>query len=543
MYNERRLAGVGTRVPDSPMTQLRVLSEPLGGGDLARRVIGGDAPDEWYLARPRTANEWRSRALEVAAGARANWAHDLAPAFEASGQALERLERVAAAGGVVVTTGQQPGLFGGPIYTWSKALSALELADALERQTGVPTLPVFWAATDDADFDEAASTWLALRGGDRRLTMRATGLEGVPMRDYPLGDVSDLLDALREAAGSSVDPGILDLVRLAYHSDATVGESYLTLLRRVLSPLGVVVLDASHPAVLAAERPWLKQALVLGEGIAASLLSRAAELRAVGFDPQVADVDGLSLVFRRDDATNRKTRVSLLSAHEVAASDESVRLSPNVLLRPVLERVILPTVGYLAGPGEIAYFAQVSAVAASLSAPQPLVLPRWSCTIVEAHVAELLERYGLAPADLSRPDIVEGRLARASAPAGLWDALARWREAVRGGSEALGEAIHAADDLVAPAVLEGALRRMLWRTERVERRLVAALKRGEEGIRRDVRTLRGALYPGGVRQERSLNLLPLLARHGGILLDAMRAEARRHAEAIVEGASLPVATA
>src|SRR5206468_5902906 len=126
----------------------------------------GGAPSEWHPAAPSDVEGWRRRAAERA-GSR-DWAaawDAIAPAIAPTGNAAARLERVRAAGGVVVTTGQQPGLFGGPVYTWSKAIGALAFADALELATGIPTAAVFWAATDDADFAEASTTAVARPGG------------------------------------------------------------------------------------------------------------------------------------------------------------------------------------------------------------------------------------------------------------------------------------------------------------------------------------------------------------------------------------------
>jgi bacillithiol synthase len=515
-----------------------VLTEPLGGGPLPQRVIAGDAPPAWYPPRPSDVEGWRARAEEVRGSVPRDWYARLSLAFGATGAAQARLARVSAAGGVVVTTGQQPGLFGGPIYTWSKAISALELADEIERETGVPAAPVFWAATDDADFAEAAETWVALAGGAARLTMSASGVDGVPMADYPLGDVRDAIDVLAAASGSAVAPDVVDVVRLSYHANATVGGAYLTLLRVLLEPLGIAVLDASHAALLDAERPWLARALEHGASIATALQERSAELRAAGHLPQVADVDGLSLVFGRD--AGRKVRIPLSLAASVAARADRERISPNVLLRPVVERAVLPTVAYVAGPGEIAYFAQVSAVASTLRAAAPLVVPRWSCTIVEPHVQALLSARDIGRHEVVDVAALEGRLARATAPVSLTHALSAWRGDIERAAGRFGDALDDTSGLLPRAVVDGVRRQMLWRAERLERRMVAAVKRRDVDMRRDVGTIAGALRPGGRRQERALNLLPMLARHGLGVLDRMRDAARRHAEALVHGTPLPV---
>jgi uncharacterized protein YllA (UPF0747 family) len=206
----------------------------------------------------------------------------------------------------------------------------------------------------------------------------------------------------------------------------------------------------------------------------------------------------------------------------------------------VVERAVLPTVAYVAGPGEIAYFAQVSAVAQALGAATPLVVPRWSCTIVEPHVAELLSAREVQGHELADADAVEGRLARRNAPDAVMTALQSLRDRIDHETTTLGRVIEGEGGILPPEVVDGLRRQMTWRAERLERRLVAALKRRDDGMRRDVATLRGALFPGGMRQERALNLLPILARHGAGVLEAMRMAARRHAEALVHGRTLPV---
>jgi len=208
------------------VTPPRVVAEPVGGGPLARAAVEGRTPTGWYAPRPKGAAAWRTHAEQVRAQVNADWLTALAPAFNASGAAARRLESVAQGRGVVVTTGQQPGLFGGPGYTWLKALSARALADRIEQSTGIPAAPVFWAATDDADFAEASWTAVAFDAEVRRLRIERLGFDGQVMGAQPLGDVSRLLDDLAAAAGSAPHLEILDHVRTAYRPTATVGSAY-----------------------------------------------------------------------------------------------------------------------------------------------------------------------------------------------------------------------------------------------------------------------------------------------------------------------------
>ena len=508
------------------MTDVRIVTEPLGGSPLSRFLQRGEAPDGWTRHAPATADAWRALARDRSAevGWRDRW-DALAPAIMASGEAAARLARVQRDGGVVVTTGQQPGLYGGPVYTWSKAMSALALADELEARTGIPTAAVFWAATDDADFVEAASTLVTRVGGLEVLRATLVPPAGTPLSLAPLGDLREAARRLADASGSAADPRPLAAALEAYGDTAlSHGEAFVRLLRALLAPLGIPVLDASHPAVRAASEPVIHSAMQRAAAIESALATRAGVIRAAGYEPQVDDVPGLALAFVRDGATKRRLTVG-------EAGGERGWLTPNVLLRPIVERAILPTVAYVAGPGELAYFAQVTAVADALGIAAPLAVPRWSCTLIEPPVQALLDDLGIAPADLDAPDALEGRLARtamhddtARALAALRETIARLPDALHGESVELG---------VTPAVV-GATQSLQHRVDRLERRLTAAIKRRDTTRMRDVATLRAALRPQGVRQERVLNALPLLARHGWSLLADMCRAARPHAASLIE---------
>ena len=517
------------------MTEPIVRTEPLGGAPLARAAIEGQR-GEWYPAIPSSEQGWKTRAEAVRASSSREWLDTIRSSLSASGAAGARLARVVSGRGVVVTTGQQPGLFGGPIYTWSKALSALTLADEIEAATGIPVAPVFWAANDDADFAEASWTAVAVAGGAERLTVSAGAPLGRTMADMPLGDVAPAFAALLRACGATVDPRPIEAVRAAYRDGATVGGAYLSLLRELFEPLGIAVLDAAHASIGEAARPFLLRALDRANVVAEALHERDEAIRAAGFSPQVAEVPGLSLVFERARDGGDKRRIPLTEAAAVAAQGDSGRpglLSPNVLLRPVIERAILPTVAYVAGPGELSYFAQVSAVAPALSLDSPLAVPRWSTTILEPHVVRILSSLGLEEADLAEPHRAEGRLARKAMSPALARALGDLRQEVVRQSGAVSSALGESDLPLPTEVIDGARRAIDHRVERLERRIVAAAKRREIETMTQIATARGALFPLGTRQERALNMLPFMARHGSVITDRMITGARAHARSVV----------
>lgn len=513
------------------MSAPRVVTEALGGGALARAIQSGSVPAEWVAPVPRHVAAWRAHASQVQGRfATSAWYAALQPAFAATGAAAARLERVAEAGGIVVSTGQQPGLFGGPLYTWLKALSALALAERIERETGIPTAPVFWAATDDADYAEASWTAVATDLGVQRLSLSTPGRDGLVMAETPLGPVEAALGELAATAASAPHGEILEALRAAYVPGATVGSAYVRFLRSVLEPLGIGVLDAWHPATLVAARPTLVSALQRAASIDEAVSLRNVAIERSGYRPQVARIAKLSLVFRAEEGV--KARVPLADALRVAA-DPAATLSANVLLRPVVEQAILPTVAYVAGPGELAYFAQVGAVAEALGVPAPVAVPRWSASIVDPQTDRRLGRLGLMIDDLRDPHAAERRLGDRAIPIPLRTELEALRTEAQRRVQAMLAANAEAGELIAERVLEGARQQIFHRLDRLERRIRTAARARETEAMADLTAVRAILMPEGHRQERRLNLVPLLARHGETLLAQLRAGAAMHAGTLV----------
>lgn len=527
--------------PTDATGALQIRTVALGGSALSRAIQSGQVGAAWYAPRPRTSAEWSAHARSVRDSlGTTDWLTALAPAFAATGLAAERLAR-AAAEGVVVTTGQQPGLFGGPAYTWSKAMSALALANELEREIGVPVAPVFWAASDDADWMEAAVTHVATAKGLLTAALTGPATEGVAMCDVPLGNLQQARAVLSAGCGSAAHASVLELVDAAYVPHATIGAAYVQLMRALLEPLGVAVLDASHPAMRQAADGFLRHALRQAPAVQDALRSRVQEIQAAGYAPQVDVVDGLSLVFRShlenqgSDLRRVRERVPIAEASVAARTAETGTLGANVLLRPVMERALLPTVCYLAGPGEFAYFAQVSPVAEALGAAVPVTAPRWACELVESDTLALQERLALSDAALRDPHAAEQVVARAHMDEHLADTMERLRVMLDTQVRALHESLAGETAPVASDVVQGLARDLAHRLDRFERRVIAGVKRQESDVLRDVAALRAALRPKGQSPERVLNLVPLLARFGVGVLRSMSEAAVPHAQALVAG--------
>jgi bacillithiol synthase len=515
----------------------RLITEPLGGAPLSQAIQARRLPADLQPWWPAGVDEWRDHVTRARTDP--EWYARVRDAIAPVGAARSRLERTVAARGIVVTTGQQPGPFGGPLYTLAKALTALGLAETLERELGVPVAPIFWAATDDADFAEASVTYAADADGLHKLAIGDPPPPGTPMSRAPLHNMAPVLGQLRTSCGSAAHAEYFELAR-AFEDGRTVGDAYVALLRELLAPLGISVLDSSNAVFQQAARPVLVEALSHAPVIAASVAERTAAIRRLGFDPQVEDDRGLSLVFAIEGGVKR--RLTIAEAREFAerAGTDAV-LAPNVLLRPLVERELLPTVAYVAGPGELAYFTQSNAVAAALDRSPLVAVPRWSCTVIEPFAARAMERLGVELPDLRDLPALEKRLATAAMPPSVAAAWGRLQDTLAASIRGLGEAV-TRESLLPSAVIEGLERSLGQKLGRAERRLLAAVKRRDERTRHDLAVAGGALFPLGKRQERVLNYIPMLTRGGDALMQEMRRAATAHAQSLVRAAhAQPVA--
>jgi len=249
----------------------------------------------------------------------------------------------------------------------------------------------------------------------------------------------------------------------------------------------------------------------------------------------------MSLVAIIEDGIKRRIPVDEARAF-LRKKDLRAALAPNVLLRPVVEREIFPTVAYIGGPAELAYFTESNAVADALGRSPLVGVPRWSCTIVEPFAEKALRRLGVDYQDVRDLPALERRLATAALPPSIASAWKDLQSQLQASVRALGVAVKK-ESLMPPEVIEGLERSLAHKLGRAERRLLAAVKRREERVRHDLQTVSGALFPLGHRQERTLNYFPMLARGGEDLLDDMQSAARSHAQLLLSSERpVPVGT-
>ena len=436
----------------------------------------------------------------------------------------QQLARLAMPGTLAVVTGQQVGLFGGPIYTIYKALTAARLAERL-GEAGIPAVPVFWLATEDHDFEEISHCWVFDEATQPRM-LRAPADSGhcpaglVAPEAYPAAELAELL---RDFPFRNE---VMDLVGSSYRPGRTMGEAFLGLVRPLLDRYGFLYIDPMQPEVRRLASPLLEETARRGEELTALLLDRNRRLEEAGYHAQVHFEATNSLLFllaggRRVPLRRRvgtyEGETGIYSPGELAAQKE--QLSPNAVLRPVMQDYLLPTVAQVAGPAELAYLAQSQALYQALLGRAPVVQPRNGFTLLEKRAAKLVDKYGLDYRCFLRgPEAVRQGISQRLIPPELHQTLFSAQEGFQTILDATQRALRAFDP-----TLERAAGRSRAKIQHQLSRLQSKAER--EALRRDRRAgadaayLNGLLYPNQHLQERVYSILPFLARHGLELID------------------------
>ena len=465
--------------------------------------------------------------------------------------ALERINRAAGSseltfkhiemlrhqGSVAIVTGQQSGLFTGPLYTIHKALTVIKLAACL-REQGVEAVPVFWIASEDHDYEEVNHLKVLDREGQLKTIRYEAG--DLP-KDAPVGRVV-LCDGITKTIDefvallppSEFTPDIERDLRESYAPGTGFAQAFAKLMARLVKNYGVVLLDPLDEELKQVVAPLYSQALDKAEEIARALVVRSSELEAAGYHAQVHVSEDMVPLFIVDDGrrvamTRENGRFQVKGSDRSFAHEELVSLasrcpscfSPNVTLRPVVQDYLLPTAAYIGGPAEIAYFAQLRAVYETLERQEPCVLPRASFTIVEGRHQKTMKKYGLELRDFfdglhaAVTKVVEQSLDRGTAKS--------FEETERVLNEQLDklEASLGNADRTLSSSVEGARAKMLYQIEHLRTRFIHASAHREETAYRQVERAYTTLFPEKNLQERELNAYYFLSRYGPSLIEEL----------------------
>ena len=455
----------------------------------------------------------------------------------ANEKAIANIRLLREADCIAVVSGQQAGLFTGPLYTIYKALSAVKLAECM-IQRGIKSVPVFWMATEDHDFPEVAKAEIINR--DCALSSVTVPAE-VHADALPVGRVvldesikatlQNLLEALPQTEFSD---DLERLLRDAYQAGRKFGDAFAQVMTALVGQKGLILLDPLDPQLKKAAAPLYAQAARRAHEIAIAIVNRSRELEEAGYHAQVAPSENSFPLFWHDGngARHALTRTdngkyqAKDGSEEHSAEDfaewalrEPDRFSPNVTLRAVVQDFLLPTVAYYGGAAEIAYFAQTAEVYRILDRPVTPILHRASMTLVERHTWRSLERYGIRLNDFfAGLDHVLARVVKEYLGKETSEAFDHTTRSFNRELDDLQEQLRRVDPTLAEALDKGR-RKINYQIDGLRTRFNRAQVGRDEAVHRQIERAFDLLYPGKTLQERRINITSLLARHGRYAVD------------------------
>jgi bacillithiol biosynthesis cysteine-adding enzyme BshC len=431
------------------------------------------------------------------------------------------LEKLGQPGVTAIVTGQQVGLFSGPAYTIYKALTAIKIARELDAR-GRAAVPVFWLATEDHDLAEVDHAWVF--GADHRpVRLHADGpanngtrpVGGVVPENVPTAELRAALDGL------PFSDEAVALIERAYRPGQSMGSAFAGAIRELFAPYGLLLIDPMDTGVRSVAAPFMSAAVERMPELVEALRIRSGELTSRGYHAQVLVDKQTSLAFLLEEghriglkhsggqfvAHHRKWTAAELAAH-------AAELSPNALLRPVLQDYLLPTAAYVGGPAELAYLAQSQVLYEKLLGRQPVAFPRAGFTLIDERAAKRMRRYGLNLTSLLTDDqTLQTTMSAQLVPPELRDSLASTERTVATALDSLSAELGRFD-----VSLNGALstsrRKIEYQLGKIGRKTASQIMARDAQAEADARSLSGLVYPEKHLQERLYSIVPFLAKFG-----------------------------
>lgn len=446
--------------------------------------------------------------------------------YGAESKTFERIDQLEDPEAKVIVTGQQMIVFGGPLFLIYKALSVLIWARYVEENTGKPVIPVFWLADEDHDVDEVAT--IALPNGDK---IEQLQLDFDPEVRHSIGSdkpVSEAIDSLISKIfeilpETEFSEEIRSLVQSCYDS-GNLKEGFARLIVRLFSKHGLVLAESNNPEIKKELSAPICRAVSRSIEINEELESRSAEVETK-FHRQ-AQVQPSTLFMHdpengrvRLDRTNGRWSTESggsWSTEELCelAEKEPWRFSPNVFLRPVLQDWLLPTIGYVAGPGEVAYYAQMGKVYPIFDQNMPAILPRYSATIVEPAIQRIMADLPFEMMDYARRiEDLEKEYLEWSTPDDLDQHFSQWQKKIEQLTKERTEVIKKYD----PS-LEASAEKMTVNfnksIEKLHQKLRKSLRNTDEIQIKRTHRIKQALFPDNNMQERQISWLYFANKFG-----------------------------
>lgn len=438
-----------------------------------------------------------------------------------------QIDRLKDSSTVVIITGQQAGIFSGPLYTIYKAITAIQLAQSLDKK-GIPCVPIFWMETNDHDFREIQTiglfnndnTPVQINYNDPEI------IEGTPVGNIQISSrwgqfFHELRSVIRESEFTS---DIFRLINETYQPGRKFGEAFAFFMQRLFAPYGLILFDPMDAAVSSLTKNLIHRILDTELQITAEVSEVTQQLLQQGYHAQVKIPEDSAHLFYNDNGRRLLLkRNSVWKYGETSASEREIgelvdnfpeRFSPTVLTRPIFQDYLFPTIGYVAGPSEIAYWAQIKPLYALLDISMPLVYPRASITLLEPKIAGLIEEYQLSmPQVLSGSEKLIREIMHRIVPESGEGTFNNFREDITTFCEQLFKMTEQVDKTLKGAV-DTMREKTLFQVNKLQEKYDKALEKKHTNVVEQLKRITTHLLPQGKLQERELNICSFFFRHG-----------------------------
>lgn len=456
------------------------------------------------------------------------------------------LEKLSSEDAVAVVTGQQLTLYGGPLFTVFKILTAIHTATTIEEIYGRPAVPVFWLADEDHDYDEVATIGVFERDEIKNVTLESAFNELPRVAEIKFdSSLKSIRDELKSAMyDTDFSEDLWNVLDASYQKNATFRSSFGKLILALFADHGLILAGSNAKTAKDLTKDVLKESVNRADQLFDALNRKSASLLEEGFHNQV-QVQRSNL-FGIDDSGARKkinnesnswiadgTGESWNSAELIELIDTSPeRFSPNVFLRPVLQNFLLPGVVYVAGPGEVAYYAQMKEFYRQFGLMTPIIMPRFSGTIIESGVDRVLPKLPFSIEEYSKriEDLESEYIERSDAP-DPEPIFSEWKKQF---DEISGSKIEQIADIdpTLKGTSEKVKAQFFTELDKLKGKVYRSLKEQDNTQLQRIRKIKSQLFPAGNLQEREIAFIYFMNKYGleiwDSLLEEMKSEHHQH---------------
>lgn len=453
--------------------------------------------------------------------------------FDVDQAAIDNLHRLEEEDAVAVVTGQQLGIYGGPLYTILKTLSVIHLAKKLEKNLDRPVIPVFWLADEDHDYEEVRSIQVPENDEIREFALSPKTDHLPPVARLPIPEeITNVRQELKSVLyDTDFSDDLWDLLDTSFKTGNTFLQAFGQFMSTLFSKHGLVLAGSNYPRVKEATSDVLKQSIAKADQIRQQLeqqskgISESFHQQVKLYDSNLFYLDekeGRTKIVRNGEEWKTDTGLEWETEELLAGIGETPsKFSPNVFLRPLLQDALLPTLGYVAGPGETAYYGQMKSMYSSFELEMPVIFPRLSATFIEPSIDRIIDElpfefheYGKRIEDL------ESEYVDRTEQHDIEAIFNEWKEKVEEVAETKKKQIAEIDPTLEGAAAN-ATSTYYNELDKLKGKVYRAVKKQDETQLKRIRRIKGSLFPGDELQERVIGAIFFMNKYGIDLWDEL----------------------